>query len=57
MDVATIKDETGCSAVLCLQSHACFEALGIDHPKIFGISNAPLTPPYSKSGEQPKANL
>ena len=34
MDVATIKDETGCSAVLCLQSHACFEALGIDHPKI-----------------------
>lgn len=33
-DVTTIKEETGCTAILCLQSHACFEALGIDHPKI-----------------------
>jgi len=30
---------------------------GIDHPKIFGISNAHLTPPYSKSTEAPKAKL
>ncbi|QDZ22241.1 dual-specificity protein phosphatase [Chloropicon primus] len=33
-DVETIKERTGCTAILCLQSHACFEALGIDHPRI-----------------------
>jgi hypothetical protein len=33
-DVNTISARTGCTAILCLQSHTCFEALGIDHPKI-----------------------
>lgn len=33
-DVDAIKEGTGCTALLCLQSHACFEALGIDHPRI-----------------------
>jgi len=33
-DVETIYAKTGCTAVLCLQSHSCFEALGIDHGAI-----------------------
>ncbi len=33
-DVDTIHAKTGCTAVLCLQSHTCFEALGIDHAAI-----------------------
>mmetsp|Transcript_12322 Transcript_12322/g.23213 ORF Transcript_12322/g.23213 Transcript_12322/m.23213 type:complete len:550 (-) Transcript_12322:534-2183(-) len=33
-DVEAIKAGTGCTAILCLQSNACFGALNIDHKSI-----------------------